>query len=96
MCPAALLLPAEDLVGALPAQHHLDPHGFDFTRHEEHRGSGADGGDVVCLEVVYDVGDSVDALFQREDELVVDRLQERRSLTIAVQDWVSGVPSRIG
>mmetsp|Transcript_11166 Transcript_11166/g.35629 ORF Transcript_11166/g.35629 Transcript_11166/m.35629 type:complete len:355 (-) Transcript_11166:755-1819(-) len=62
---------AERLVGALAGEHHLDAHRLDLAAHEEHGGGGADGGDIVGLEVVDDVVDGVHALLHGEGEAMV-------------------------
>ena len=61
----------EDLVRALPAQHHLAARGLEPPGQQEHGGGGAHGRDVEGLEVVDDVRDGVEALLGGEGEAVV-------------------------
>ena len=48
------------------------------NKNKHHHQPGADGGDVVRLDVVDDVADGVDALLHGERELVVVGAQELR------------------
>ena len=52
----------QSLVSTLSRHDHLNTHGLDLARKEEHRRSRADGGDVVRLEMVNHVRNGVDAL----------------------------------
>ena len=61
----------EDFVGTLARKHHLHAHRLDAPRHQVHRRRGADGGDVIGLDVADDVGQRVEALLHRELELVM-------------------------
>ncbi len=62
----------EQLVGTFAGEHHLDPHRLDVAGHQIHRGGGADGGDVIGLEVIDDVAQSIQTLLHGEVDLVVD------------------------
>ncbi len=66
---------AEQLVGAFAREHHLDAHGLDVTGHQIHGGGGADGGDVIGLEVIDDVPQGIQAFLHGEVDLVVDGAQ---------------------
>ena len=61
----------EDLVATLAAEHHLDAHGLDLPRQEEHGRRRADGGHVVGLEVVDDVRQGVETVLDGEGHDVV-------------------------
>ena len=82
-----MLPTSEDLVAALATEHHLDTHGFDFPAEEIHRGTRADSRDIVCLEVVDDIRDSIQALLHREGVLVVDGTKEVRCFARREQIW---------
>ena len=69
---------AEDLVGALAGEHHLDAHRLDPARHQVHRRRGADGGHVVGLDVADHVRQRVEALLHGEVEAVVHGAEVRR------------------
>eukprot|EP00123_Amoebidium_parasiticum_P000874 comp11789_c0_seq1/m.6394 comp11789_c0_seq1/g.6394 ORF comp11789_c0_seq1/g.6394 comp11789_c0_seq1/m.6394 type:complete len:565 (+) comp11789_c0_seq1:267-1961(+) len=73
------------LVGTLPRQHHLDPHGLDLARHQVHGRGRTHRRDIVCLEVVDDVRESVDTVLDREGELVVPGAQELCDLACSKQ-----------
>lgn len=62
---------AEDLIGALTRENHLDTHGLDLAREEVHGGRGTDGGDIVGLEVVDDIGKRVKTVLNSEGHDVV-------------------------
>ena len=62
---------AEDLVRALTRENHLDAHGLDLARKEVHGGRGTDGGDIVGLEVVDDIGKRVKTVLNSEGHDVV-------------------------
>ena len=62
---------SKDLVATLAAQDHLDTHGLDLARKQVHGGRGSDGGDIVGLEVVDDVGKSVETILNGKGHDVV-------------------------
>lgn len=66
---------AEDLVAALAGEHHLHSHRLDPPRQQEHRGGGADGGDVVGFDVADHVGQCIQPFFECVLETVVDGAQ---------------------
>ena len=66
-----LSVPAEDLVGALPREDHLDAVRLDLARHEEHGCGGADGGRVERLEVEDHIRYGVQPVLQSEGHAVV-------------------------
>ena len=66
----------EYFVGPLAGQDHLDSCGPDLSGHEVHGGGRAHCGDVKRLDVVDDVGESVDALLDSELVAVVDAADE--------------------
>ena len=63
---------AKDLIGALSRQDCLDSGRLDLAREQVHGSGGANGRDVVRLEVVDDVVDGIKALLHGEMVLVVD------------------------
>ena len=63
---------AEQLVGAFAGEHHLDPHRLDVAGHQIHGRGGADGGDVIGLEVIDDVPQGIQPFLHGEVDLVVD------------------------
>ena len=63
---------AEDLVGALPRQDHLDAHGLDLAAHEVHGRRGTDGGQVVRFEGADDLPDGIGSLVEGVGVGVVD------------------------
>ncbi len=66
---------AEDFVAALTGEHHLYAHRLDPSRQQEHRGGGADGGDVVGFHVADHVGQRIKPFFEGVLETVVDRAE---------------------
>ena len=60
-----LEVPAKELVGAFPGQHHLNPERLDLARHQEHRRARTYGRHVVRLVVVDHLLDGVDAILNR-------------------------------
>ena len=50
---------AEHFISSFATQHHFDSHAFNDACQQIHRGRGANGGDIVSLDVVNDVADSV-------------------------------------
>ena len=62
---------AEDLVGALAREHHLDAHRTDDAGQEIHRRGGAHGGDVVGLDEIDHIAQGVKALLHRVVDLMV-------------------------
>ncbi|MCW0416460.1 hypothetical protein NB689_002214 [Xanthomonas sacchari] len=66
---------AEDLVAAFAGEHHLHPHRLDPPRQQEHRRGGADGGDVVGLDVPDHLRQRVQAFLEGVLEAVVHRAQ---------------------
>lgn len=67
---------AENLVATLTTQNHLDTHGLDLAGQQVHGGRGTDGGDIVGLKVVDDVGEGVQTVFNFKGESVVLGAQE--------------------
>ena len=63
---------AEDLVGALARQDHLDAHGLDLAAHEVHGRRGTDGGQVVRFEGADDLPDGIGSLVEGVGVGVVD------------------------
>ena len=63
---------AEDLVGTLATEHHLDTHGLDDAGQQIHGGRGADGGDIVSLDEVDDIADGIEALLDGIVDFVMD------------------------
>ena len=61
----------EDLVASFSTQDHLDTHSLDLAAQEVHGCARTDSGDVVRLEVMYDVWDGIQTLLDGEDVLVV-------------------------
>ena len=62
----------EQLVGAFAGEHHLDPHRLDVAGHQVHGRGGADGGDVIGLEVIDDIPQGIQTLLHGEVDLVVN------------------------
>ena len=62
---------AEQLVRPLTTEHHLDAHGLDLPRHEEHGRGRPYGGHVIRFDVPDHLGQGVDALLYREGQAVV-------------------------
>jgi hypothetical protein len=56
---------AQELVGALPREHHLDAQRLDLARHQEHGRAGPDRRHVVGLVVIYHLLDRVDPVLGR-------------------------------
>ena len=69
-------VPSEDLVTALTTEHHLDAHSLDLAREQVHGRRGADGGDIVRLQVVDDIRQSVKTLVDGEGHDVMLGTQE--------------------
>jgi hypothetical protein len=67
---------SENLVTALTAEDHFNAHSFDFAAEEIHGSTRSHGRHIVCLEVVYDVRDSVQTFLHREGKFMVDSSKE--------------------
>ncbi len=89
-------IPAKDLVTTFTAQDHLDAQGLDLAAEQKHRGRGPDRGDVVRLEVVDDVRQRVQAVLDREGEVVMLRPQELGHLERGLGVGRVGQPDREG
>lgn len=61
----------KDLVATLTTEDHLDTHGLDLARKEVHGSRGTDRGNIVGLQVVDDIGESVEAVLDGEGHDVV-------------------------
>mmetsp|Transcript_118441 Transcript_118441/g.330400 ORF Transcript_118441/g.330400 Transcript_118441/m.330400 type:complete len:238 (-) Transcript_118441:799-1512(-) len=104
-CFVEVKVAAKDLIGTLPAEHHLDARCLDSPRHEVHGCGSAHGCHVEALEVVDDIGQGIDALLRRESELVVHgaqvlghfagRLQVRARLQADAEGMQLGPISRL-
>ena len=64
---------AEDFVGSLAGEHHLDAHGFDDASEEIHRSGGAHGRHIVGFDVSDDVVDGVQSFLDGVVNFVVNR-----------------------
>ena len=66
---------AEEFIRALARQHHLHAHRLDPPRQQIHRRGGADGGDVVGLDMPDHLGQRIQPFPERVDEAVMHRAQ---------------------
>jgi len=66
----------EDFVAALTGQNHLDTHSLDLTGEQVHGSRSTDGGDIVGLQVVDNIGEGVQAVLNGESESVMLGAQE--------------------
>ena len=62
----------ENLVGTLATEYHLDTHRLDDPCQQVHGRGGADGGDVVGLDVIDDVADGIESLLDGIVDFVVN------------------------
>lgn len=76
---------AQELVGALPGQHHLHAQRLDLASHQEHGRAGPDRRHVVRLVVVDHLLDRVDAVLYGEVELVMDGSEVVSDLSCGLQ-----------
>lgn len=62
---------AKNLVATLSTQNHLDSHGLDLPAQQVHGRTRTNSGHIVCLEVVDDVGNGIQAFLNCEDVFVM-------------------------
>lgn len=84
-CLVEVQISSEDLIGALPGDHHLHSQRLDLTSHEEHWSARPDGSDVVRLNVIDYVLNSINPILNCEVELVMDSAKITCNLSRSLQ-----------
>ena len=64
---------AENLVGTLAREYHLNTHRLDDTCQQIHRCRGTNGGYIVGLDIVDDITDGIEPLLNSIVDLVMNR-----------------------
>ena len=72
-CHVEIQIAAEQFIGSLAAQDHLDAHSLDLAGHEVHGGGGANRRHVIGFDVFDHVIESIQSLLNGEYQRVVNR-----------------------
>src|SRR6266487_5458685 len=84
-CGMEIEITTKDLITALTTQDHLDPHPFDLSAQQIHWGRRTDGGHIVGFQMVNNVRQGVETVFQSKSESIVLGAQELSNLDCSLR-----------